>query len=591
MTGFKWAVKSAAIVLAGSIVAGCATGPIDGNNDQAASGDGQDRYREKVAQEVQRDPLFILLTAELANQRGDTYSATLAYTEAAKALKDPELAKRAVELGLGDGQLEMAFQAAKVWKELAPEDRQVSRTFMVLQLGTNRVDDALPALKKYLDDTRAAEQAHPGVAGATPEKVALEMLMRIPDKNKAYSTAIELFGNNSDDVEAQALLAQVANSSEKFELAVAHLQNVINKVPQERYYVLQAQFMERRDNNMTAAMQLVTEKADQNPNWFGARLYLARNHTQLEQWEQAKQRFTEMLALQPENTPLYSSLGFVLSKTGDRKAAEQNFRKYLERTPLVDRQNETLIHLTMADMAINDKDFAAAHNILDKATNSKTDFDIQLKKSAVYEKQGKLQEASLVLEQFKALDEDTAVRLALAKSQQAESRKTPEAAVQALEQGLLKYPNQPDLLYERAMVAERQNDLGNVETNLRKLIEVRPDNAHGYNALGYTWADRNIRLQEALTLITKANELAPRDPFIMDSLGWVYYRLGELDKAEDILKKAYGLRPDEEIGLHLIEVLKQKGRKDEARQLGETLKTQYPNSQKLQKLMQELEGV
>lgn len=142
-----------------------------------------------------------------------------------------------------------------------------------------------------------------------------------------------------------------------------------------------------------------------------------------------------------------------------------------------------------------------------------------------------------MLNQFKAKNEDESVRLALAKSQLAESQKAPAEAATELELALLNYPDQPDLLYERAMVAERQDDLPNVEQFLKRLITVRPDNPHGYNALGYTWAENNIRLNEALELIKKAIELAPNDPFILDSLGWVHYRLGEMDNAEATLKK------------------------------------------------------
>ena len=141
------------------------------------------------------------------------------------------------------------------------------------------------------------------------------------------------------------------------------------------------------------------------------------------------------------------------------------------------------------------------------------------------------------------------------------------------------------------MVAERQDDLPRVEQFLKRLIAVRPENPHGYNALGYTWAENNIRLEEAYELIKKAVELAPNDPFILDSLGWVHYRLGKLDSAEATLQKAFGLRQDEEIGLHLLEVLLKSGKKEEARQLDSRLTVRYPDSKAVKKLVQQLEGI
>ncbi|WP_370263803.1 tetratricopeptide repeat protein, partial [Limnobacter sp.] len=518
MTCFKW-LSPSVVVLLGAMVAGCAStaGPQEttGTDSHNLPELNQKAYEARVAQLVKEDPLFALLTAELASQRGDTYSATLAYTEAAKQQNNPELARRAVEIALTEGQADMGLKAAEVWVQLSPEDKQAKRTVMLLQLGTNRVDEALPAVREYLAAVQQSENAHPGMAAASPEKVALELLMRIPDKAKAYQTGIALFGNNAADVESQNLLAQIAHAAEQHAQAVDHMQNVINRFPQERFYVQMAQFMEKRDGNTDAAMALVGQLADQHPNWFSARLYLARNHTQLEQWEQARQRFAEMIALQPDNTPLYSSLGFVHSKLGNYDEAVKNFDVYLKRMPAPERQNESLIHATLSDLALQKQDYATALRWLDSAPYASSDLDIQLKKSALFQKQGNHVAASRVLNQFKAGNEDDAVRLTLAKAQLAEARKLPQQAVEALDQGLSTYPDQPDLLYERAMVAERQNDLPAVEQYLRRLIAVRPDNPHGYNALGYTLADKNMRLDEAYTLIRKAIELAPNDPFIL----------------------------------------------------------------------------
>lgn len=591
MTCFKWTIQGSAILLAASALAGCATAPAGQATQSAPMSVEQQAYEARVAEMVKQDPLFALLTAEIASQRGDIYSATLAYTEAAKQQQNPELAKRAVEISLAEGQLELALNAAKVWTELSPQDKQASRSVMLLQLGTNQVEAALPALRDYLNTVKEAEAANPGVTGATTEKAALDMLMRIPDKAKAYQTGIDLFGNNPDDLETQTMLAQLANSSELHAKAVAHMENVLRKSPQERFYVLTAQFMEKRDGNLDAAMKLVDEQAEQNPNWFGARLYLARNHTQLGQWERARARFAEMIALQPDNIPLYSSQGFVLTQLKDYKAAEQHFRTYLNKTAPADRQNEVLIHATLSDMALERKDYKAALKWLDTTPNAADNLDVQLKKSALFQKQGNTKGAQQVLNRFKSKNEDESVRLALAKSQLAESRKVPAEAVTELEKALTTYPDQPDLLYERAMVAERQDDLPQVEKYLKRLISVSPDNPHGYNALGYTWAENNMRLPEAFELIKKAVELAPNDPFILDSLGWVHYRLGDLDNAETTLRKAYTLRQDEEIGLHLIEVLMKSGKTDEARQLAEKLTVRYPDSQPLKKLVQQLEGI
>ena len=175
MTCFKWTINGPAIILAASLVGGCATAPAGNNGAEQAAAD-QKAYEARVANMVKQDPLFALMTAELANQRGDTYSAALAYTEAARQQQDPELAKRAVEISLAEGQLDMALNAAKVWGELVPNDPQVSRSIMLLQLSTNQVEEAMPQLRAYIAELQKAEAANPGLGGAAAEKVALEKL-------------------------------------------------------------------------------------------------------------------------------------------------------------------------------------------------------------------------------------------------------------------------------------------------------------------------------------------------------------------------------------------------------------------------------
>ena len=140
------------------------------------------------------------------------------------------------------------------------------------------------------------------------------------------------------------------------------------------------------------------------------------------------------------------------------------------------------------------------------------------------------------------------------------------AAMKAvLDEALQRFPDNTDLLYDHAMLAEKLNRLDVMETSLRKIMVIAPKNQNAYNALGYSLAERNIRLEEAYTLIAKALELAPEDPFIMDSMGWALFRLGRLDEAESYLKRALAERPDAEIAAHLGEVLWAKGDRDSAR--------------------------
>jgi Flp pilus assembly protein TadD len=154
-------------------------------------------------------------------------------------------------------------------------------------------------------------------------------------------------------------------------------------------------------------------------------------------------------------------------------------------------------------------------------------------------------------------------------------------ALDVLNAGIKRFPNNTDLLYDYAMLAEKSNQLEVMETALRKIMQLAPDNQHSYNALGYSLAERNIRLDEAFTLVEKALKLAPNDPFIMDSMAWVQFRMGKLKEAEALLRRAYELRPDAEIAVHLGEVLWVKGQKEDAQKLWRDAQTKDPQNDTL----------
>lgn len=544
----------------------------------------QGEYKAQIQSMVAKDPMFALLAAELAAQRGDNYSAVIAYNEAAKVLKRADLAKRAVEISLNENDPEQSYEAAQTWYKLAPTDPQAKRSVLLLQLSTNRVDEALPAMKDYVADLRKLEEQHPGISGVTPDKVTLELLLRIPDKDKAYNTGLKLLGDDPNNDSNQSLLSQLAYSTDHYPQAVAHIEQAIKVKPAENYYVLLAQYLEKRDGNSNAAIALLKTQTAQHPSWFAARLYLARTYTQAADWPNAKQVFDQLIAMQPSNYALYSSQGFVLSKLHDRKGAEKYFQTYLKKMQPDQIQNEALIYLTLSGLALDDKDYKNALRWIDKAPDSAENIDLQLRKSLILEQSGKLPQAMKVLNDYQPQDDDEGVRLFLAKSQLAEKQKQPKTSEAILDKGLTTYPDQPDLLYERSMVAERQDDLVSVEKYLRRLITVKPDSANGYNALGYTFADHGVRLDEALSLIQKANSLSPNDPFILDSLGWVYFKMGRNSEAEDALKKALSIRSDEEIGTHLLRVLLKSGKKAEAKQLADTLNAKFPASATLKDL-------
>jgi Flp pilus assembly protein TadD len=203
-------------------------------------------------------------------------------------------------------------------------------------------------------------------------------------------------------------------------------------------------------------------------------------------------------------------------------------------------------------------------------------------------KQGRLDDARQFLRKVGADNPDQQVQLTVAEAQLLREAQRHQDAFQILGEALQKEPDQPELLYDYALTAEKLERFDLLEANLRKLIEVRPDHAHAYNALGYSFAERNMRLPEARKLIEKALDLSPEDYFIIDSLGWVLYREGDLKGAARELRRAYVGRPDAEIGAHLGEVLWVMGERDEAERVWHESLKSSPENETLHKTIQRL---
>jgi tetratricopeptide (TPR) repeat protein len=210
----------------------------------------------------------------------------------------------------------------------------------------------------------------------------------------------------------------------------------------------------------------------------------------------------------------------------------------------------------------------------------------QIRTAQVMSKQGNLDGARKYLQNVSAANNDQRAQLIIAEAQLLRDANQPKEAFAVVEVGLAELPNNPDLLYDHAMLAEKLERMDILESSLRKVIALRPDHAHAYNALGYSLADRNVRLDEAKGLIDQALKIAPDDYYIIDSLGWVLYRQGKTEEALKELQRAYAGRPDAEIAAHLGEVLWVLGRRAEAQKVWDEALVKTPSNDVLIKTVQ-----
>jgi Flp pilus assembly protein TadD len=212
-------------------------------------------------------------------------------------------------------------------------------------------------------------------------------------------------------------------------------------------------------------------------------------------------------------------------------------------------------------------DYRAADAWLAKIDDPARAVEVQVRRASLLARNGKVAQARELVQRLPEKTPEDARAKLLAEAQVLREAKLWAEANTVLAQANQKFPDDVDLIYEQSMMFEKLNRLGDMERLLRRVIELKPDHQHAYNALGYSLAERNVRLPEARTLIKKALELSPGEPSITDSLGWVEYRLGNRDEAVRLLRDAYRAQPDAEIGAHLGEVLWVSGQTDEARRV------------------------
>jgi uncharacterized protein HemY len=276
----------------------------------------------------------------------------------------------------------------------------------------------------------------------------------------------------------------------------------------------------------------------------------------------------------------------------DNKGAEQYLARFvdvMDKSPDDERDSSKGV-LILSQLAEERGDFKAAQDWLDRLETGdpKIQFGAELRRAQLIAKGGDVPGARKYLATLQSEDPAVQAQILLVEAQILRDSGKEQDAYRLMEQGVKRFPENMDFLYDFALTAERVGKVEIMEKSLRQVIAKAPDNHQAYNALGYSLADRNIRLKEAHQLIEKALGMAPGDPFIMDSMGWVQYRMGNLTAAEDQLRKAYALRSDAEIAVHLGEVLWKKGEQDEARKLWREAQGKDPKNDALKSTLARL---
>ena len=526
--------------------------------------------------------LYKLTRAELEFKNGQWQGPYVTMMMAAQQTRDPRLARRASEMALAAKQGGEALAAIRLWRELAPDSDEATQFFLGFVVLSDKIEEAEPIFAQRI---AAAPPGSRGVALFQTQQI----LARANDKLFAYAMLARLMEPYLDMFEAHLVLAQGALSIGERERAIAEANKALAIKPASELAVLT---LAQVTGEPQAAGQVLAAFLEKNPDAVEVRAAYARMLVEQKQLEPARTQFLALLKTQPDNVGALYALGIVSLQLEDARGAEQYFKRFLavlEKSPGEDRDPfKALMMLSQIAEARNDIPGAIAW--LDKVDSSTSGgyLDARLRRAQLMARSGDLDGARKTLADTKVDDPAAQGQLLLVDAQLLRDGGYVQSAYTVLQNALVRFPDNPELLYDYALLAERLDKLDLMEASLRRVMQIAPDNQHAYNALGYSLAERNIRLPEALALIERALQMAPGDPFIMDSMGWVQFRMGNLPAAEDALRRAYAVRPDPEIAVHLGEVLWQKGDKDEAQKLWREAQGKDPKNDALKSTLARL---
>lgn len=527
-------------------------------------------------------PMFYqLLIGELELRQGQPGNAFEVILDAARRTRDDLLFRRAVDIALQARSGDQALAASRAWRQAQPQSTDALRMQLQILSAMNRVNDVAEPMRALLvmtpeDERGALIAAIPRFLQRAPEKrqaaqlveSVLEPYLKAPATRVAALVATGRAWAIAEDADqalsrarqAQALDAQapgpvllaldlIAQRPAAEDLVRAHLQGPSVEAALRLSYV-RVLMGAQRFVDAVAQLERVTHD---KPDMAQPFLTLGALHLELRQprpAEAALQRYLDLAGNQAASPS---------TKDEDDGDADDDS----------DRPGQSLVQawLMMAQAAEQRGDFAAAEGWLGRIDDPKRALDVQTRRATLLARQGRLAEARETVRRAPEREPGDARAKLVAEATVLREVKHWADAFEVLGLAVARFPDDSDLLYEQAMVAEKMNRVDEMERLLRRVITIKPDNAHAHNALGYSLADRSLRLTEARALVQRALEISPGDPFITDSLGWVEYRSGNLDEALRLLRQAYASRPDVEIGAHLGEVLWAAGQRDEARRI------------------------
>jgi len=524
-------------------------------------------------QELTAPILFDFLLAEAALQRGYPEIAIKKYLKLIQTTRDPRIAQRATEIALRLRQPFAAEKAVSLWTELDPDSVSAHQAAAALLVNMGRLDEARPHLEILLaSDESTVDQAFMQLN---------KLLASNPNKAESLKLVQQLAESYPDLPEAYFAVSQAAWLASQYETALNAMKQALKIRPYwEMAAVYQGQILRRMHYADVAAFY--ENYLNKYPRANEMRAAYVRMLIAEGNFGSARAQLQQLLVENPDNADIALTIGLLSLELHDYDVSEENFKKALS----LGYKDSSSVYFYLARIYEETQRRDMAMASYRKVKTGDRFLPAQIRYAALLAEKGDLNAARQHLQQLPAENDQQTAHLILAEAQLLRQIGSHQQVFELLDNGLKKLPDFPELLYDRALAADKIGKFDILEQDLRKLIQLKPDSAHAYNALGYSLAERGDRLPEALKLIKKAVALSPDDAYIMDSLGWVYYRMGNIQEGLNYLNLAFAARPDPEIAAHLGEVLWVQGAKEDAKKIWQSALRDNPDNEVLLQTME-----
>ena len=519
---------------------------------------------------LEPDVMYDILLGEIAAQRGQAAVATTTLARAAIKTRDPRLAERAALAAIYARRYGDALQAAQLWVELRPNATDAREALATALLELERPAEARVQLEKIL----ALETARNNLDLAYLR--AAVVLGRQTNRAAALVIMQSLVEINARTPAAHFSMAHLAVRLGDLDKADATIDRALELRPDwEEAALFKARILVSR-KDMLKAQAFYEAFLDRHSGATNVRLNYARYLIDQKQWDKALRHFKRVAADTPDDAETMYAAGLLALQTNRLEEADKYLRRALELRPQNDQAR-----LYLGQVAEQGKRYTEAVKWYGEVAPGENYFDAQARLGVVMARQGDLEAARRHLQGIQAQNDQQRVQQVLAEEQILRDARLYREALQVLNAALRVVPGDKDLLYSRALVADKLGDMALMEADLRSILKADPKHAHALNALGYALTDRTGRHQEALELLQQALALKPDDPYILDSMGWVHYRLGRNAESIKYLRRALEIRSDAEISAHLGEVLWVTGNRREAESIWDRALKDTPDNESL----------